>query len=285
MEETLIIVPAYNVSNQIKSVLFRMKKYKRNCLLINDGSSDNTLEIIKQENFRVINMPYNCGVSQAILEGLKYALENDYKYVLLMDADGQHNPDDIDKFLNALKDYDIVFGNRFDSTISIPTCKTIANAFASAVYKQVSSRFLPDVACGYKAFKVSKDLIDYLLMSKGYSIVYRLVNYSILMDIPIFNISTNAIYYYNSFLGTRTNEVNALLTSAIELNNIYFKLNDLHEKLNTLLEKILTNQDIDIILSDIHFYAFYINAYNSYIFQASIDEVNNYYLCNYKTLN
>lgn len=278
MERTLIIIPAYNVAKQIRPIFAHLEKYKKDCLFINDGSSDDTLKIIRQEGFRVINIPYNSGVSNAIIEGLKYALYNNYDCVILMDADGQHNPNELNKFINALGRYNIVFGNRFDSIASIPSCKIIANTFASAIYKEVSNCFIPDVACGYKAFRLTQDIIEYLIASDGYSIVYRLVNYSILMNLPIFNVSINAIYYSDNFLCTRTDEIIALLTSVIELNSFHLKLDILQETLNSILKKILEKQDFDIWLSNIHFFAFYISKYNSYIFQAPLEKIYDYYL-------
>lgn len=277
MKRTLIIIPAYNVAMQLQTVLSQLKKYKTNCLVVNDGSTDNTSEIIAHEGFNRIDMPHNSGVSNAVLEGLKYALQNGYEYALLMDGDGQHNPADVDKFFEALKEHDFVLANRFYLPSLIPSCKIVANAFASAIYKATSNYFIPDVACGYKAFKISHELVNYLEASVGYSIVYRLVNYAVSNNISVSYVSTDAIYYHDNLLCTRSTELIALLESALELKNYSSTSGVTQEMLHTLLQSVILHQDFEINLCDIHFFAFYLNAYDSYIIQASLEEVYNYY--------
>ena len=283
MKKILIIIPAYNVAGQLETVLYNLNDYKAHCLIVNDGSTDNTSEIIERERFRTINMPYNSGVSKAVLAGLSYSLENNYRYALLMDADGQHNPCDIDKFISALNKQDIVFANRFDSTDLIPSCKMAANCFASVLYKAISDRFMPDVSCGFKAFKISADLFRYLKESEGYSIIYRLVNYMILSDLPVSFIPIDAIYSPDHLLCTRTKELLSLLSSAIELERYCPRSSISHKSLNMLYQSVLQHKKFEITLCGIRFFSFFLNSYDSYIIQASLREVQNYYGSNNET--
>lgn len=278
MENTLIIIPAYNVAEQLEIVLYNLKEYKTHCLFVNDGSTDNTSEKIKREGFDTINLPYNSGVSKAVLAGLIYSLENNYQYAVLMDADGQHNPCDISKFINALNKYDVVFANRFDSTALVPSCKMAANGFASAMYKAISGEFIPDVSCGFKAFKISRDLVSYLNASEGYSVVYRLVNYTILNNMSTFFVPINAIYSPSNLLCTRTNELVSLMSSAIELESHCHTSSITPALLNMLYQRVLLHQNFEITLCGIHFFAFYLSSYDSYIMQTSLEEVQNYYM-------
>lgn len=272
MIKPLIIIPAYNVSNYIEKLLFELEDKKSHCLIINDGSTDNTLELIINANFTIINKQQNEGLSKAILTGLKYALNNNYSHVILMDADGQHNPHDIDKIIASLTNSDVVFANRFTNNINIPSCKIVSNAFASAIYKEISNYTIPDIACGYKAFKLSQGIIDYLENTEGYSIVYQLVNYFVIQNMQIAYVPTKAIYYPDSLLYTRTEELFALLKSALNLNSSFD--NNLDSILNDLLEKTLTHQNFSVILNNVEFYAFYIAHYNGYIFQSSLVAIN-----------
>lgn len=276
MENILIIIPAYNVSGQISKVLWDLDKYKNNCLFINDGSTDNTFELIEKEGFTVFNKLCNDGVSKAVLMGLKYALENNYEYAVLMDADGQHNPQDIDKFVKELEVSDVVFANRFASMRDIPSCKIVANAFAAALYKEVANYFIPDVACGYKGFKISQEVVDYLSNAAGYSVIYKLVNYFIRRDADIKYILTKAIYYSDCLLCTRIDELIALLRAVIELDDTCMGKKS-YELLDELLKKVLKHQNFDIILCNINFSAFYLKEYNSYIFQAPLDRICDLY--------
>lgn len=276
MENILIISPAYNVANKIEKVLCSLNKYKNHCLFINDGSTDNTSQLIEKAGFSVINMPDNTGVSKSVLTGLKYALENGYKHVILIDADGQHNANDIEIIANQLIYTDAVFANRFTTIQNIPSCKITANAFASAIYKEISNYYIPDVSCGYKAFKITQEIIDFLSYTEGYSLIYKLVNYCIIKKYDVNHISTQAIYYFEDLLSTRTEELIALLSTAIQLSNIYAK-DKSHEKLNELLQKTISRQNFSAMICNINFYAFYLEEYDSYILQAPLDKIYNFY--------
>ena len=88
----LIIIPAYNVESKIKSVLDFLKCKKENVIVIDDGSADNTSQIVINENFRLIRHKKNMGLSQAINSGLEYAKVNGFERIVTIDADGQHDP-------------------------------------------------------------------------------------------------------------------------------------------------------------------------------------------------
>lgn len=277
MKNTLIIIPAYNVEEQLRSLLPQLSKYKNNCLIVDDGSTDGTNKVINHEGFNFVSMQKNSGVSSAIVAGLGYAVKKEYENVILMDADGQHDPKDLDKFFEALLDFDMVFANRFESMMLVPTCKIISNAFASMLYNDISGCYIPDVACGYKAFKISKDLYNYLQSSDGYSIIYRLVNYAILKKTPICFIPTKAIYYEDNLLFTRTCELVSLFSSVIELNGDLMISKSIPPKIYNVLNCIATKSDFDIMLSKARFYAFYLHKYDGYIIQSSMKDVDSYY--------
>lgn len=276
MENTLIISPAYNVSPKIENVLCSLSKYRNNCLFVNDGSTDNTSLLIEKAGFSLINLPYNSGVSKSILTGLQYALKKGYKYVILIDADGQHNPNDIEAFATQLFFSDAVFANRFTANKEIPSCKLTANAFASAIYQEISNYFIPDVSCGYKGFKITQEIIDYLSYAEGYSLIYKLVNYFINKKIDVKYVSTQAIYYFEDLLSTRTEELIALLSSARQLCNTSIS-DELYKLLNELLQKIIHRQNFNATFCDITFYSFYLEKYDSYIIQAPLDKICNFY--------
>lgn len=277
MKKPLIIIPAYNAAKELESVLLKLKEHKATCLIVNDGSTDNTKNIVQHLGFNSINLSTNTGVSNAIIMGLQYALQNDYQHVVLMDADGQHNPTHLNRFIKALAHHDFVFANRFYSPSSIPSCKIASNAFASAIYSTIANCFIPDVACGYKAFKISPDLINYLESSNGYSIVYRLTNYIVLKKHPVHFIPTDAIYHPNDLLCTRTSELVSLLESAMELNNSCSASSPTADMLRNLFQRVLLHQNFSFPLQGIQFYAFYIETYDGYIMQASLHEVFDYY--------
>ncbi|AGT33492.1 glycosyltransferase family 2 protein [Geobacillus stearothermophilus] len=114
--KVLVIIPAYNEEATIRHTVLRLQ---RTCpydyLVINDGSTDRTGEILDQCGFRHLDLPVNLGIGGAMQTGYRYALEHGYDYAIQLDADGQHDPDDLETLVAeiAASDYDMVIGSRF----------------------------------------------------------------------------------------------------------------------------------------------------------------------------
>lgn len=116
-EKVLIIIPAYNEAENIKGVLDDIKiniKYA-DVLVINDCSKDNTKEIVEKSNIKCITNVFNMGYAMAVQTGIKYAFQNNYDFVIQMDADGQHIASEAEKLYFETKkgNYDIVIGSRY----------------------------------------------------------------------------------------------------------------------------------------------------------------------------
>lgn len=171
---TLIILPAYNVEKEICNLLYDMMDYRDDVIVIDDGSKDNTFQIANSLGFKVIKLEINQGVAHAIKVGINYAIEREYKNILLMDSDGQHSPKYINKFLDMLKDFDFIAGNRFNCTTSAPDIKLGSNILASIIVKKIVGEKFTDISCGFKAIKLSNDLYIAIKYSEGYSIVFDL---------------------------------------------------------------------------------------------------------------
>lgn len=113
----LIIIPAYNESENIKDTVENIKANAPDFdyVVINDCSTDNTLDILKSHNYNYVSLPINLGIGGAVQTGYKYAKEFDYDVAVQVDGDGQHDP----VFLNYMADYlqehelDMVIGSRF----------------------------------------------------------------------------------------------------------------------------------------------------------------------------
>lgn len=112
----LIIIPAFNEGTNIKAIINRIKRNDHvDVAVIDDGSADNTAEAAASAGAQVIAHPFNMGYGIALQTGYKYALAESYDYVIQLDGDGQHNPDDISAFIKGLKDNeaDLILGSRF----------------------------------------------------------------------------------------------------------------------------------------------------------------------------
>ena len=121
--KVLLIVPAYNEEKNILKTYKDIVKYNNNnnkkekydIIVVNDGSTDKTKEIIEENNIPHINLIHNLGIGGAVQTGYKYAYENNYDIAVQLDADGQH---DINYVKNIIKPivaekYDLVIGSRY----------------------------------------------------------------------------------------------------------------------------------------------------------------------------
>jgi glycosyltransferase involved in cell wall biosynthesis len=115
--DTILLIPAYNEEACLAVLLEEVKKYvpALDMLVINDGSTDRTEQVVKQENVPCLTLPCNLGVGGAIQAGFQYAYESGYQYAVRIDGDGQHPPSEIPKLIEAMKlqDVDMVYGSRF----------------------------------------------------------------------------------------------------------------------------------------------------------------------------
>lgn len=124
MKEVLVLIPAYNEEESIGTFLNKLREagiYElADVLVINDFSRDQTVQIAHEHNVKVINHVYNLGYGSALQLGYKYAVRKKYRYVIQLDADGQHDACNVFNLYNALntpdqdgKLPDIVIGSRF----------------------------------------------------------------------------------------------------------------------------------------------------------------------------
>lgn len=116
MSKVLIIIPAYNEEDSIYNTVKKLvETCKYDYVVINDGSTDGTRRILEENNLNYIDLPINLGIGGAMQTGYKYALKHGYEYAIQLDADGQHDPDDLEKLVAEIErsQYDMVIGSRF----------------------------------------------------------------------------------------------------------------------------------------------------------------------------
>ncbi|MCD7954337.1 MAG: glycosyltransferase family 2 protein [Lachnospiraceae bacterium] len=118
-KELLIIIPAYNEEENIPAVLEALEQPEiraiADILVMNDASSDNTNWIVKARGHRLVTHVFNLGYGSGLQLGYKYAIRRNYRYVIQMDADGQHDVCNIPRIYQALKTPDM--GGRFPDII------------------------------------------------------------------------------------------------------------------------------------------------------------------------
>ncbi len=155
LPEVLVIIPAYNESkNIVKTVNTLKSALNIDYLIVEDCSTDNTAAVIKKHNFNAIFNKKNLGLSGAFREGVKYAIDKGYKYVIQYDGDGQHNPEDIPNMIfYAQKGYDIVVTSRYVNTNNnLSNSKKTAHKWLRCLFKLTTRQKISDPTCGLRLY-------------------------------------------------------------------------------------------------------------------------------------
>lgn len=151
----IVVMPAYNAVDTISDIVNRIKKINLDIIVIDDGSTDNTTQAAFQEGAFVISHSTNMGKGFSLRDGFDYALRNNYDGVIIMDADGQHDPQEIAAFLKLAQDSnaDIIIGNRMLNPKDMPFVRFLANKIMSFIISYICKTKIPDTQCGFKFIK------------------------------------------------------------------------------------------------------------------------------------
>ena len=154
-----VLIPTYNNHKTLQRVIDEVYNYTKNIIVVNDGSTDNTERILENFSFlQVINIPVNKGKGNALKRGFKEAQKMGYKYAISMDSDGQHFPDDLHVFLDALEEHItsqpelLVIGSRKMDDPTVPDKSSIGNRFSTFWYWVETGIKLKDTQCGYRLY-------------------------------------------------------------------------------------------------------------------------------------
>ena len=152
----LAIIPAYNEEKSIPTIIQKTEKYVDCVVVIDDHSIDNTARIAKECGATVICHSTNKGVGGAMKTGIAYAKKLKPDIVVTIDADGQHNPEDIPKLIKPIiaGEADLVLGSRFFGTqaVDMPLQKSIGNKLLAFMVSVLVGTRLKDTQTGFRAF-------------------------------------------------------------------------------------------------------------------------------------
>ncbi len=154
-----ILIPTYNNEKTLASVLQDLSLYTTNLVVVNDGSTDDTQNILQKfPDLEILHFPENCGKGEALKQGFIVAENLGYDYAITIDSDGQHYPDDLDVFLKELEnkkpgDREILLvGDRNMGQDGIPGKSTLGNKFSNFWYLVVTGIQLTDTQSGYRLY-------------------------------------------------------------------------------------------------------------------------------------
>lgn len=147
-----IVIPAYNEAKTIGPIVGQLSQRGFRVVVVDDGSRDKTIVEANKSGAELIVHAKNMGKGSCIREGLEHALENNCEACITMDGDGQHNINDIDKFIEEYKKSgsDLILGNRLHSPKKMPFIRRCTNKIMSFLIALLITERVDDSQCGYR---------------------------------------------------------------------------------------------------------------------------------------
>ena len=155
--KVLVLIPAYNESRAIQQVVQQCLAYLP-VLVVDDGSKDNTVNRVRQTAAQLIEVKPNQGKGNALKTGFRWALQHGYTGVITVDADGQHDPEEIPRFLDNIQteQADLLIGYRDFS--QMPCSRRLANTTGQKLFSWAMRQLIRDNQSGYRY--LSKTLME-----------------------------------------------------------------------------------------------------------------------------
>jgi glycosyltransferase involved in cell wall biosynthesis len=157
------VIPAYLEEKHIADVVRRALEQLDNVLVVDDGSADATAINARSARGEVIVHPQNIGKGESIKTGLRHWLERNFLYVVILDGDGQHLPEEIGRFLAAASSAraELLIGSRMKDVTGMPPVRRWVNRYMSNKISRLCGQPIPDTQCGFRM--VHRSLIPDLL--------------------------------------------------------------------------------------------------------------------------
>ncbi len=157
------VIPAYCEEKHVGGVVQRTLLQLDRVLVIDDGSSDATAQNARAAGGEVVVHPRNLGKGESIKTGLCHWLDRGAEYVVILDADGQHLPEEIDRFVAAASATaaPLLIGTRMSDVRAMPLVRRLVNRYMSNKISRVCGQRIPDTQCGFRM--VHRSLIPDLL--------------------------------------------------------------------------------------------------------------------------
>lgn len=157
------VIPAYLEEKHIADVVQRTLRQLKNVLVVDDGSSDATADAARKAGADVIIHEQNRGKGESIKSGFRHWLEQDTTYVVILDGDGQHLPEEIERFLAAAASGigELLIGTRMNDVREMPLVRRTVNRYMSRKISRACGQEIPDTQCGFRM--VHRSIIPNLL--------------------------------------------------------------------------------------------------------------------------
>lgn len=250
-----VIIPTYNNHKTLQRVLDSVLQYTPNVIVVNDGSTDTTTQILEQyPNLVQIHHSKNSGKGTAIRNGFKKALELNYDYAITIDSDGQHFASDIPRFVESLeKDSEaLLIGSRNMTQENVPKKSSFGNKFSNFWFWFETGNRLEDTQSGFRLYPLRR--IPSHFFTNKFEFEIEVIVRSAWKGIPVRNIPVQVLYdpeervsHFRPFKDfTRISILNTVL---VTIALVYIKPRDFFLKMKKkglkrfFLENILESKD------------------------------------------
>ena len=162
--QTAAVIPAYQDEKHIGDIVRRTRERLDHVVVIDDGSSDRTAQCAREAGAEVVVHDENRGKGEALKTGLGHWLDREVTWVSLLDSDGQHLPEEIDRFMAAAAAAtrpSFFIGNRMNDIAGMPFIRRVVNRYMSRRISRVCGQKIPDTQCGFRM--LDRQLIPELL--------------------------------------------------------------------------------------------------------------------------
>ncbi len=163
MEKTLVVTPTFNEADNIEKFVGQVLSQGPSVemLVVDDNSPDGTAAIVermmeREKRIHLLKRPGKMGLGTAYVDGFRYAIKEQYDFVFEMDADFSHNPEEVPRFLEKIRDHDLVIGSRYSNGVRVVNwpIRRLLLSYAANVYTRVVTGMpVKDATGGFKCFR------------------------------------------------------------------------------------------------------------------------------------
>lgn len=193
--KTCVIIPSFNEAKEIGQLVTKVRQQGLDALVIDDGSTDDTVNIAKTAGALVLSNIKNHGKGASLIRGFNYCLEKNYDAVITMDGDGQHLPEDIPYFLRVAQysDTGVFIGNRMHKPKNMPWMRLATNKIMSSLISAITKQRIPDTQCGFRLIK-KEPLKKLGLVTTNYEIESEMLIKAARLGFKIGSVPISSIY-------------------------------------------------------------------------------------------
>src|SRR4030042_757975 len=223
-QKIAILIPAYNEEKYVGRVIKNCLPYQLDIIVIDDGSKDQTVTVVKKlkqnKKNRLVLLRHskNKGKGAALDTRFKHGIKKGYQGVITLDADAQHDTKEIEKFLQMVKKEkpDLIIGSRFQNTQGMPFSRLATNYVTSWIISKLAGQKVEDVQSGFRYIS-AKVIKNIELKTKNFETEPELILKACWLDYQVKNLPIATIYY-DGFVS----EVNKL-TDTLKFFELVFK--------------------------------------------------------------